>query len=330
MLCALQRTFAVLISLLIVCPFVASAQRRGGAPVMRDNNRGAGRQNSGPVRAITIPITVRVRESGQSTVRDVQPADLTLLENGQEQQILSVRSTERAPLSLFVLIQDDVVPSIGNEIRSIATFIRGLPEGSRVGVGYARSGSLQLRQRFTVNLDRAASALRIPVGATSLAPFNPFSQIVEVLRRFESLPTGRRAIIVVSDGVDVSRGVDSSLPSLSIDLERAVREAQRRGVAVYSFYAPTVGLTASGNTFLVSNGQGSLARLSDETGGRAFFQGRGAPVSFDPFLRDVSAALMRQYALTYLSSDRGRGFRRIEVLSDIAELEIEHPTGYSR
>lgn len=323
MLRAYQKIFAAFVSVLIVCA-AATAQRR--APEMRDNSA---RQTSGPVRAITIPITVRVRESS-ATVRDVQASDLTLLENGQEQQILTVRSTERAPLSLAVLIQDDVVPSIGNEIESIAAFIRSLPEGSRVFVGYMRSGSLQVRQRFTVNLDRAASALRIPVGSNALAPFNPYVQIIEALRRFDSLPTGRRAIIVVSDGLDISRGIDSSRPSQSIDLERAVREAQRRGVAIYSFYSPTVGLTAGGNSSLVSNAQGALNRLSNETGGRAFFQGRSAPVSFDPFLREVTSSLSRQYALTYLSAERGRGFRRIEVLSDISDLEIEHPAGYTR
>ncbi len=321
-----QKTSALLLSVITLCAAVSVAQRR--TREMRDN-RNTALPNSATVRAVTIPITVRVRETG-GQVRDVQPADLTLLENGRSQQILSVRSTERAPLSLAVLVQDDVVPSISNEIASTGNFIRRLPEGSRVFVGYMRSGSLQVRQRFTVNLDRAASSLRIPVGSNSVAPFNPYVQIIEALRRFEALTTGRRAMVVISDGLDISRGLDSSLPSQSIDLERAIREAQRRGVAIYSFYAPTVGLTSGGNSQLVNNAQGALARLSDETGGRAFFQGRGAPVSFDPYLREVTSSLARQYALTYLSTERRRGFRRIEVLSDIAELEIEHPAGYTR
>lgn len=328
MVCAVHRLCALSLAILFFCAAVLIAQRR--APEMRNSNDSdAARQNSGAVRAITIPITLRLRETGVP-VRDVQPADLTVLEDGREQQVLSVRSTERAPLSLAVLVQDDVVPSVSNDIDSIASFIRQLPEGSRVFVGYIRGGSLQARQRFTTNLDRAASALRIPVGSNSVAPFNPYVQIIEALRRFESLPTGRRALIVVSDGLDVSRGIDSSSPSQSIDLERAIREAQRRGVAIYSFYAPTVGATARGNSFLIGNAQGALNRLSEETGGRAFFQGTGVPVSFDPYLREVTSSLSRQFALTYLSTDRRRGFRRIEVVSDVAGLEIEHPAGYTR
>ncbi|MBA2341108.1 MAG: VWA domain-containing protein [Pyrinomonadaceae bacterium] len=283
-------------------------------------------QKRGTSRTITVPLTLR---SGELT-RQLQPADFTVYENGEAQQVLSVRSIDRAPLSLAVLIQDDVVSSVGNDIKGIGAFIRRLPEGSRVMVGYLRAGSLQVRQRFTTNAERAVGALRVPAGAAGLAPYNPYVQIVEALKRFESLPTGRRAIIVVSDGADVSRGVDSSLPTQSLDLQRAINEAQRRGVAIYSIYAPTVGLTANGNNTLINNGQSSLARLSDETGGRAFFQGTSAPVSFDPFLRQIDQALSRQLALTYLSTNTRNGFRRLKIESNLADLKFEYPTGYER
>ncbi|MEJ7709926.1 MAG: hypothetical protein WKF84_08715 [Pyrinomonadaceae bacterium] len=101
----------------------------------------------------------------------------------------------------------------------------------------------------------------------------------------------------MSDGLDISRGADSASPSQSLDLQRAVNEAQRRGVAIYSVYAPTAS-TPSFNSILTSYAQGSLNRLSDETGGKAFFQGTGAPVSFDPYFRDLSMMLTRQIALT--------------------------------
>ncbi|MEJ7576368.1 MAG: hypothetical protein WKF74_05130 [Pyrinomonadaceae bacterium] len=289
-------------------------------------NMEAAGQRRGSARTITVPLTLR---SGE-LARQLQPADFTVLENGEAQQVLSVRGIDRAPLALAVLIQDDVVSSVGNDIRGIGAFIRRQPEGSRVMVGYLRAGSLQVRQRFTTNAERAVSALRVPAGVAGIGPYNPYVQIVEALRRFESVPTGRRAIIVVSDGVDVSRGIDSSSPTQSIDLQRAINEAQRRGVAVYSIYAPTAGLTANGNNILVNNGQSSLTRLSDETGGRAFFQGTNAPVSFDPFLRQIDQALSRQLALTYLSTSTRNGFRRLKIESNVAGLRFEYPTGVDR
>ncbi len=258
-----------------------------------------------------------------------QIGELTVREDGDEQKILSIRAygTE-TPISVAILIQDDVVASINNEIKPLGEFIRRLPRGSRVMIGYIRSGSLQVRQRFTADLERAAEALRFPIGSATAAPYNPYVEIIEGLKRFEAMPKGRRAMLVVSDGVDISRGFDSSSPSQSIDLQRAVKEAQRQAVAVYSFYAPSV--TSVNNQRLVSNGQGSLELLAEETGGRAFFQGTGAPVSFDPYLKELAGTFTRQIALTYLSTHPEKGFHRIEVKSGSKDVEIEHPTGYTR
>ena len=70
------------------------------------------------------------------------------------------------PLDLAVLIQDDLVPQVGNELGVTRDFIRSLPQGSRVMVGYITAGSLQVRQPFTDDLDKAARSLRIPLGST--------------------------------------------------------------------------------------------------------------------------------------------------------------------
>ena len=123
-------------------------------------------------------------------------------------------------------------------------------------------------------------------------PYNPYVEVVEALRKFEAQPLGRRAILLVSDGLDISRGVDSSAPTQSVDLQRAVNEAQRRSVAIYGFYSPT--LAAAANRMLAGNAQSSLLRLSNETGGMAFFQGTGAPVSFDHFIRELDVSLQKQ------------------------------------
>ncbi|MCP9495414.1 MAG: hypothetical protein MSG64_13295 [Pyrinomonadaceae bacterium MAG19_C2-C3] len=297
---------------------VTVAQRRN-APL-----RGEGVANRN-VRTVTIPVTLR----GVAEGAVIEPGDLIVKEDGNPQQVLSIRNTNRSPLSIAVLIQDDLVSSIGNEIEGLKKFIRSLPEGSRVLVGYIGAGSLRVRQRFTPSASRAADALRIPLGSSSASPYNPYVQIVEALRLFESQPAGRRAILVVTDGLDTSRGIDSASPSQSIDLDRAITEAQRRGVAIYGFYAPTAA-TRGGNSFLVNYGQGSLQKLADETGGEAYFQGTGAPVSFDPFLRRLTAALRQQYALTYLSTSDKKGFRKIEIRPEISGVEIEYPAGYTR
>src|SRR5882762_3374099 len=80
----------------------------------------------------------------------------------------------REPLNMAVLIQDDLIARVGNELGVTRDFIRSLPSGSRVMVGYITAGTLQVRQPFTTDLDRAARSLRIPIASTSASPFNPY------------------------------------------------------------------------------------------------------------------------------------------------------------
>jgi VWFA-related protein len=308
----------LLLSLLLLAPVGAQGQGRG-----RDDDKRRG------VRSVTIPVTVHLpKEREPQEMRSIDV--LTVFEDGEQQEILTVRGVAQSPLTLAVLIQDDLTFSVGGEVRGIADFVRHLPAGSRVMVGYLRAGSLQVRQKFTPDLERAAKSLRIPIGSTSGTPYNPYTLLRDAIKRFEGQPVGRRAVLMVSDGLDLSHGFSSSTPSQSLDLQRAIDEAQRKGVAVYSIYSPTVGGTGEGGSALVGNGQGSLNRLAEETGGHAFFQGTSAPVSFKPFLRDLGAMLSRQVALTYLSTHTDKGFHRLKVESDMTEGSIRYPNGYPR
>lgn len=279
--------------------------------------------SGGPGRPVTVPVTIRVKEE-----TELQNIDLTISEDGEPQTIISIRGFgPTSPVTIALLIQEDLV-SVGTEIKTLADFVKDLPKGSRVMVGYLRAGSLQVRQRFTTDLEKAAKALRAPSGFASAGPYNPYVEVVDALKRFESQPLGRRAILLVSDGLDISRGVDSSAPTQSIDLQRAVNESQRRGVAIYGFYAPTQ--VAASNPSLAGNAQSSLLRLSNETGGLAFFQGTGAPVSFEPFIRELDISLQKQAALTFLSTHLSKGFHRIEVKSSTPGVRVTSPSGYVR
>lgn len=281
------------------------------------------------VRTVSIPISIftkqELREGQMSEF--VQADRLIVREDKEEQTILSIRSIEDAPLALAVLVQEDLASSFNLQIRDLAEFIRGLPKGSRVMVAYMRGGNLQVRQKFTDDLTAASQAFRIVTNSAATAPRNPYDSVVDALDRFDALPAGRRAILMVSDGLDVSQGIASSSPGQSVDLDRAILRAQRRSVAVFSFYSPA-SLTENGNSTLVLNGQGSLNKLSEETGGRAFFQGSIAPVSFLPFFKDLRVLLNRQFLLSYLSTHMKKGYHRVEVVSTNPEVKIDHPRGY--
>lgn len=198
------------------------------------------------------------------------------------------------PLNLAILIQDDLTSQVGNELGVTRDFIRSLPSGSRVMVGYITTGTLQVRQPFTSDLDRAARSLRVPRSSTAASPFNPYVEVIEALYKFDGLK-GTNAVLLISDGLDTSRGFDITSSGHTLDLERAIKQANDRNVAVYTFYAPSVGLT-SRSRLAASYGQNSLNRLANDTGGKAFFQGTSGFVTFDSYFDRLRRTLNEQYA----------------------------------
>jgi hypothetical protein len=162
-------------------------------------------------------------------------------------------------------------------------------------VGYITAGTLQVRQPFTTDLEQAAKSLRMPIASRGSSAFNPYVEVLEALRKFESDWTGANAVLLISDGLDTSRGFDSTAAGHTIDIDRTISEANKRQVAIFSFYTPSVGLT-SHSRLAASYGQSSLNRVSDETGGRAFFQGSTGFVTFDSYFARLRETLNRQYA----------------------------------
>ena len=220
----------------------------------------------------------------------VASAKVNINDKKEQQTLQSIE-----PLNIAILIQDDLVAQVGNELDVTRDFIRSLPQGSRVMIGYIRSGSLQVRQPFTTDREKAANSLRIPVASTASSPFNPYVEVVDALKKFQNDWTGNNAVLLISDGLDTSRGFDSTAAGQTIDLERAITEANKRHVSIFSFYAPSVGLT-SRSRLAASYGQSSLNKLSNRTGGRAFFQGTSGFVTFDSHFERLTETLNRQYA----------------------------------
>lgn len=280
------------------------------------------------VRTVTIPISIFTRQELKDKKADeiIDAADLSVDEDRETQQILSLRSTSDVPITLAILIQDELASSFNLQLKPIAEFIKKLPEGSRVMVGYIRGGSVGTRQRFTTDLTKAADSLRVVSGSVASAGTGPYGGVVSTVKRFEAMPAGRRAILLLSDGFDISEGDSPSGVIHAPDLERAISRAQRAGVAVYSFYFPT-GLTENSAIRAIS-GQAGLDRLADETGGRSYFQGSGIPVTLSPFFEEINMALRRQFSLTYLSTHMKKGYHQVEVKSSNPEVTIEHPKGY--
>src|SRR2546422_6174726 len=124
---------------------------------------------------------------------------LTVAGIGSSLSLAKSKPTEsqrvRVPLNIAILIQDDLTSQVGNELGVTRDFIHSLPAGSRVMVGYITAGSLQVRQPFTTDLNRAANSLRIPFANTSASSFNPYVEVIEALKKFDSSWKAPNAIL---------------------------------------------------------------------------------------------------------------------------------------
>lgn len=305
-----------------LCVIFLSFSAQGQNDAKKDKKK----QKNDGVRTMVIPISIFSKKE----LKERQPSEfleagtLTVKEDGDDQVILSIRSDESTPLSIAFLIQENIQSTFNLELKILGDFIKRLPTGSRVMIGYIRNGNLQIRQKFTEDLGKAVGALRIIPGSLSSSPDSPFDAVKETLERFDALPAGRRAIIMFSDGFS---GLDSASPSQNLLLDKAIFRAQRKSVAIHTFHYRS-DLTTNTISTISLNSQGSLQRLSDETGGRAFIQGISPPVSIEPYLRDLSFVLNRQLVLSYLSTHMKKGYHRIQIISTYPDIKIEHPKGY--
>jgi VWFA-related protein len=144
--------------------------------------------------------------------------------------------------------------------------------------------------------------------------------------------TGRKALIVLTDGVD-----NSSKESLG----SAIEAAQRSDTMVYSilFYDAQaysrggfgmggIGRRGGGSQETHPDGKGVLERLSQQTGGRMFEVSKKQTVA--QIYASIQEELRNQYSLGY-SPDRGVNaprYRKIHVTTKQKDLAVQARDGY--
>ena len=274
-----------------------------------------------------IPVTVTVTATGkeQSAPATVAINAVVAKQDGKVAKILSWEPANggKTGLDLAVLIDDSVSQRATVQLKEIGDFLRTLSPDARVAVAYASYGSAKLEQEFTTDHEKAAKGIRIPNAfpGTANGVYDSFGELIKKWPASQN----RKVVVFVSDGIDVTNGVDDSQPGQSMVLQRAIDAAERAGVVVYTIFASGSGRAVQ-NQFLVNNGQGSLARLASETGGDAFFQGTLTPISFKAFLEDIGKLMGQQYLLTFLATPGEKGrYARLQVSVEAGDVELIAP-----
>ena len=271
---------------------------------------------------VSATVTVVPRHPGSAS--ELTPDDVMVYENGERRPVLEWKhaTAGESGLDLAILMDDSLASNIGLQLSDLRQFISSLPATTRVEVAYGTHRDASVVQNFTTDHQRAAKALRLPIGRE-----NEISSIFQSLTDLVNhWPAGdnRRAALVVSDGIDLFYGVSDSFPTLNPSFQAAIRAAQRKGVTVYTIFANTAG-DYSHNLGLLSNGQSSLGLLASETGGAAYFEVLETPLDFAPYLLKFENSLGQQYLLTFEARPGKSGYEGLRVTTEQPDVKVVAP-----
>jgi VWFA-related protein len=128
---------------------------------------------------------------------------------------------------------------------------------------------------------------------------------------------GRKVMVLITDGVDQGS---------RLKIEDALRAAQKADTIVYSidYYDPG----AYGYFGFGGGGEGTLRKLSEETGGRVFKVDRKHSLS-DAF-EQIQQEMRSQYSIGYepTNSAKDGTFRRIDIKTHEKDMKVQARKGY--
>jgi hypothetical protein len=255
---------------------------------------------------------------------ELQQQNLKVWADGKQSEVTSWQALrgDRAGLEFVVLIDDSARSSIGLQLNELSKFIQAMPPTTLVGVAYMQNGRAAFEQNLTADHALAAKALRLTSGVPG-GNSSPYFCLSDLVKRWPSEdPKNRREVLMVSDGVDrYNLRYDPDNPYV----QAAITDAQRARVIVNSIYFRDTGrLDRSG--YETNAGQNLLAQVTQTTGGKLYWEGLSNPVSFQPFLQDLSKRLENQYELGFTARARSKpDLIQLKVKTDVSRVNVDAP-----
>jgi hypothetical protein len=204
-------------------------------------------------------------------------------------------------------------------LNDLRQFITAQPQTTAIAVGYMFNGTVNLTSNFTTDHQQAANGLRLPLGRAGING-SPYFSLSDAIQHWQPGGAERREVLMVTDGID-RYAIGTGLEDPYVD--QAVANAQKAGIIVFSIYINAMG--HFGHNFWLNNwGQNLLSQTSEETGGENFWIGFGNPVSFQPFLDDLSSRLNGgQFMATIVAQPKDKAeLRRIRLMTEVPNADL--------
>lgn len=288
---------------------------------------------------VMLPVTVR--DASGRLVSDLRRDDFHVYEDDR-QQSLSDLALRQVPVDVILMVDasSSVAANLDDFRRAAEEFASKLDAKDRISL-------IKFDDRVELLQDWTQSRFQLHRALNRIEP-GMFTRFYDALVLAANEQFGRtqsrRAIIVLSDGIDSGRGTSS--------MEQALQSVLNAQVSVYVISNTEIAraakrtqldslLNSDSVTFnklriddlqeglrALDASEVMLARLTDATGGRLY-----KPTSFDRLddaYREVADELRRQYALYYtpLNKARDGSFRRVHVQTTNPQYRTTTRMGY--
>ena len=273
-------------------------------------------------------------DSNKRFVSNLTKEQVRVLEDGQPQEIFTFQQNIDLPLSVAILIDTSQSEerTLPDEKIAARAFLEAIMRPSKDEAAIVSfTGEVTLEQGFTGNIDRLRRAIDrvefippagyigrgVVVNQPTTPPISDTNQMLagstalwdavwatsnELLS--DSADNTRRAIILLTDGVDTIS---------QVKMHEAVERAQKADALIYA-----IGI---GDSYHGGVDRGSLKKLAERTGGRAYFpeSERELRAAFEQIQRE----LREQYLVAYSPSNKNRdgSYRRIQI--EIIDPELK-------
>ena len=279
-----------------------------------------------------VNVLANVYAKNGEIVRDLTRDDFLLSEDGRSQAIRYFSRETDLPLTLGLMVDTSMSQRRVLDAERIASF-EFVDQVLREATDHVFIVQFDLGVEIRQPLTSSRRELRAALARVDTPSMNQlqlqrgggtllYEAIAVAARDVMREQTGRKALIVISDGVDTG----SEIP-----LSTAVEEAQRAGTLVYAIvfsdanaYGTPLGPLGGGGP----DGKGVLMRIARETGGRCFEVSK--TLSIDRIFQAIQDELRSQYNLGFVSDVPVRisGFRRLQLTAKTKGLVVQAQSRY--
>ena len=262
-----------------------------------------------------VNVLFTVTDQSGRLITNLSKEDFLVEEDGKKQEIAYFSRETTLPLTLAILIDSSpsVEPILGIEKQTAVEFLQSVLRKEDLALVMNFDRSVSLLQDFTPEIRRLEKAIQsVAIGSGTSVHDAVFLACDEKLKN----ETGRKAIILISDGGDTTS---------KLKIKDGIESAQRADVIVYAISNRVGGFFLGG----YGGDDGTLKRYAEATGGRAFFPSKSQDFkkSFDA----IQEELRSQYSLAYNSSNPAKdgSYRSLKIsIPSQKNLKLRAKKGY--